>query len=239
MSATLYVGRLTHTRRAPLHRVFRHRHYMWLVDLDDLPAYPWWLRPFTRILPSDHFAGPDRPLRAHVDAWLRDQGCDPSGGRVLMLTSARVFGHVFNPLTVYWCLTPAGDTARVIAEVHNTYGERHRYLLRPSPIGRVRTDKTFYVSPFLDVAGEYRMRLPVPRERLALTVTLVQRGRAVFSASLTGRRRGAGPQDILRTVLAHPLLPQRVSLAIRLHGTVLRLRRLPVFPRRTAVRTPR
>ncbi|MFJ7305282.1 DUF1365 domain-containing protein [Streptomyces sp. NPDC099088] len=239
MSATLYVGRLTHTRRAPLHRVFRRRHYVWLVDLDDLPTYPWWLRPFTRILPSDHFGGPERPLRAHVDAWLRDQGIDPTGGRVLMLTSARVFGHVFNPLTVYWCLAPAGDTAWVIAEVHNTYGERHRYLLRPSPTGRARADKTFYVSPFLDVAGEYWMRLPVPRERLALTVTLVQQGRSVFSASLTGRQRGAAPADVLRTVLAHPLLPQRVSLAIRLHGTVLWLRRLPVFSRRPAVRTPR
>ncbi|MFD5633525.1 DUF1365 domain-containing protein [Streptomyces sp. NPDC127077] len=239
MSAALYVGRLTHTRRTPLRRVFRNRLYLWLVDLDDLPAYPWWLRPFTQILASDHRAEPGRPLRPQIDAWLRDQGIDHSGGSILMLTSARVLGHVFNPLTVYWCLTPAGDPACVIAEVHNTYGQHHRYLLRPSPTGHASTAKTFYVSPFLDVAGEYRMRLPVPRERLALTVTLVQDGRTVFSASLTGRRRGAAPADVLRTVLAHPLLPQRVSLGIRLHGTVLWLRRLPVFPRRPAVRTPR
>ncbi|WP_405443047.1 DUF1365 domain-containing protein [Streptomyces avidinii] len=237
MSAALYVGRLTHTRRTPLRRVFRRRLYLWLVDLDELPAYPWWLGPFTRILPSDHLAEPDRPLRAHVDGWLREQGIDLTGGRVLMLTSARVFGHVFNPLTVYWCFTAAGDPACVIAEVHNTYGERHRYLLRASPSGHVRTPKRFYVSPFLEVAGEYRMRLPVPRERLALTVALVQDDRTVFSASLTGRRREAGPMDVLRAVLTHPLLPQRISLAIRLHGIVLRLRRLPVFPRRPARRT--
>ncbi|MFG2943235.1 DUF1365 domain-containing protein [Streptomyces sp. NPDC048282] len=239
VSAALYVGRLTHTRRTPLRRVFRHRLYLWLVDLDDLPVYPWWLRPVTRILTSDHFGEPDRPLRAQVDAWLREQGIDLPGGRVLMLTSARVFGHVFNPLTVYWCLTPAGDPAWVIAEVHNTYGQRHRYLLRPSPTGGARTGKTFYVSPFLEVTGEYRMRLPVPRQRLALTVALFQDGRSVFSASLTGQRRGAGPANVLRTALAHPLLPQRVSLVIRLHGIVLWLRRLPVFPRRPAVRTPR
>ncbi|MEH0423997.1 DUF1365 domain-containing protein [Streptomyces sp. B21-083] len=239
MSAALYAGRLTHIRRTPLRRVFRHRLYLWLVDLDDLPAYPWWLRPVTQILASDHGGQPDRPLRPQIDAWLRDQGVDHTGGRVLMLTSARVFGHVFNPLTVYWCLTPAGDPAWVIAEVHNTYGQRHRYLLKPSPAGHARTAKTFYVSPFLDVAGEYRMRLPVPGERLALAVTLVQDSRTVFSASLTGRHRGAGPADVLRTVLAHPLLPQRITLAIRLHGIVLWLRRLPVFPRRPAVRTPR
>jgi uncharacterized protein len=238
VSAALYVGRLTHTRRAPLHRVFRHRLYLWLVDLDDLPAYPWWLGPFTRILPSDHLGDPALPLRAQVDAWLREQGVDTTGGRVLMLTGARVLGHVFNPLTVYWCLTPAGDAAWVIAEVHNTYGERHRYLVRPSGAGHGRTAKTFYVSPFLEVAGEYRMRLPVPGERLALTVALVQDDRTVFTASLTGRHRTARPMNVLRTVLTHPLLPQRVSLAIRLHGTVLWLRRLPVFPRPPAGRTP-
>ncbi|MDX3457307.1 DUF1365 domain-containing protein [Streptomyces sp. ME02-8801-2C] len=239
MSAALYTGRLTHTRRTPLRRVFHHRLYLWLVDLDDLPVHPWWLRPFTRILASDHRGEPDRPLRPQIDAWLRDQGVDHTGGRVLMLTNARVFGHVFNPLTVYWCLTPAGDPAWVIAEVHNTYGQHHRYLLKPAPDGHARTAKTFYVSPFLDVAGEYRMRLPVPGERLSLAVSLVQDGRTVFSASLTGRHRGTGPADVLRTVVAHPLLPQRITLAIRLHGIVLWLRRLPIFPRRPAVRTPR
>ncbi|WP_416958313.1 DUF1365 domain-containing protein [Streptomyces sp. Agncl-13] len=239
VSAALYAGRLTHVRLTPLRRVFRHRLYLWLVDLDDLPAHPWWLRPFTRILPSDHFGDPDRPLRANVDAWLRGRGIDLTGGRVLMLTSARVLGYVFNPLTVYWCLTPAGDAACVIAEVHNTYGERHCYLLRTSPSGHARTAKSFYVSPFLEVAGEYRMRVPVPRERLALTVALVQDDRTVFTASLTGRHRGAGPGDVLRAVLTHPLLPQRISLGIRFHAIVLWLRRLPVLPRRPAGRTPR
>ncbi|MBK3580342.1 DUF1365 domain-containing protein [Streptomyces sp. MBT65] len=237
VSAALYQGRLTHVRRTPLRRVFHHRLYLWLVDLDDLPTHPWWLRPFTRILPSDHFGEPDRPLRANVDAWLRDQGIDLTGGRVLMLTSARVLGYVFNPLTVYWCLTPAGDPACVIAEVHNTYGERHCYLLRTTPSGSVRTPKSFYVSPFLAVSGEYRMRMPVPRERLALTVALVQDDRTVFSASLTGRHHDVEPADVLRAVLTHPLLPQRISLGIRRHGIALWLRRLPVFPRRPAGRT--
>ena len=57
-------------------------------------------------------------------------GVDLRGGRVLMLANARVLGYVFNPLTVYWCHRPDGSLACVVAEVHNTYGERHCYLLR-------------------------------------------------------------------------------------------------------------
>ena len=67
-----------------------------------------------------------------------------------MLTNARVLGHVFNPLTVYWCHHPDGTLACVVAEVHNTYGERHCYLLRTDAAGRARTAKEFYVSPFFD-----------------------------------------------------------------------------------------
>ena len=62
-------------------------------------------------------------------------------------------GHVFDPLTVFWCFDSGGDLACVVAEVHNTYGERHAYLLRPDHSGTARTGKELYVSPFNDVSG--------------------------------------------------------------------------------------
>ena len=75
-----------------------------------------------------------------------------------MLASARVLGHVFDPLSVFWCYGSDGVLACVVAEVHNTYGERHAYLLRPDEAGTAVTDKGFYVSPFFDVTGSYELR---------------------------------------------------------------------------------
>ncbi|MDJ0429145.1 DUF1365 family protein, partial [Rhodococcus fascians] len=69
-------------------------------------------------------------------------------GTVTALLNARVLGYVFNPLSVYWCHDVDGSLRCVIAEVHNTYGQRHSYLIRPDGSDRAEVDKQFYVSPF-------------------------------------------------------------------------------------------
>jgi uncharacterized protein len=227
----LYDGVVTHVRTQGMHREFEHRIYLWLVDVDDLPVLPWWLRPFAGFRAADHLGRPDRSIRRNLDAWLATQGVDLHGGRVLMLANARVFGHVFNPITVYWCHRPDGEPECVVAEVHNTYGERHCYLLRPDDAGRASTDKAFYVSPFLDVSGRYLMRVPEPQETLSLTVALRQEGRTPLSATVRGMRKPANTATLLRMVSRRPLMPQRVSALIRKHGIALWLRRVPIVPR--------
>jgi uncharacterized protein len=151
--AALYDATIRHVRRQALDRAFRHRVYLWLVDLDALPQLPRWLRPFARFRADDHLGDPDRSIRQNLDGWLATRGVDLRGGPVLMLAHARVLGHVVNPLTVYWCHRPDGQLECVVAEVHNTYRERHCYLLRPDAAGRAETAEGFYVSPFLAVNG--------------------------------------------------------------------------------------
>ncbi|OZM81217.1 DUF1365 domain-containing protein [Pseudonocardia sp. MH-G8] len=230
-SAVLYDVEVRHVRRQRMSRAFSHRAYYWLVDLDALPRPPRWLRPFAGFESRDHLGDPGRSIRENLDSWLAGQGVDLRGGRVLMLANARVLGHVFNPITVYWCHDAAGVLACVVAEVHNTYGGRHCYLLHPDDAGRARAAKDFYVSPFLTVEGEYAMRLPVPGERLALAVTLQQQGAAAFTATVTGARRRATPAALARLLLRHPLVTHRTTVGIRRHGIALWLRGLPVVPR--------
>ncbi|WP_277437157.1 DUF1365 domain-containing protein [Streptomyces sp. SPB162] len=231
MTAALYECVVAHVRTAPLRHAFRHRTYLWLVDVDALPRLPRPLRPLARFEARDHFGGGAPSIRAGLDRFLAANGVERPGGRVLMLTAARVFGHVFNPLTVYWCHRSDGSTECVVAEVHNTYGERHCYLLRPDAEGRAGTAKEFYVSPFFPVDGAYRMRLPEPGARLDLTVHLERSGTRPFTATLRGERRPATTAGLLRTALRHPWPTAAVSVLIRLHGVLLYLRGLPVRPR--------
>ena len=167
MTAALYPCQITHTRFRP-RRTFRYRSYLWLVDLDGLPRLPLPLRPLARFQARDHLSGAGGSLRASVDTYLAQHGISLPGGRVLMLGHARTLGYVFNPLTVFWCHDADGGLAAVIAEVHNTYGGRHTYLLHPDSRGRAEADKEFYISPFLPVAGRYRLHLPEPAGRLRL-----------------------------------------------------------------------
>jgi DUF1365 family protein len=218
-------------RHTPLRNAFRYRSYNWLVDLDHLPRPPRPLRALAEFRSADHLGRPERTLRANVDAYLATHDIDLRGGRVLMLANARVLGHVFNPLSVFWCHDADGTVRCVIAEVHNTYGERHCYLLTPDEHGRTSFAKEFYVSPFYPVDGHYVMRLPEPTERLALSVELHRGEARPFVATVRGRRRTVDSRQLLRTALRVPLATLTVAAQIRFQGIKLWARRLPVVPR--------
>lgn len=230
MVPALYPARVSHLRRRP-RRGFRHRIYLWLVDLDELPRLPRWLGAFGRFQARDHLGDPALSIRANLEGWLAERGVVLDGGRVLMLANARLLGYVFNPLSVYWCHRRDGGLECVVAEVHNTYGQRHRYLLRTDALGRAEAAKQFYVSPFLGMDGHYRMVLPRPGELLDISVTLRQHGRTALAARVRGHRRPLTPRTLLWLLLTRPLTTQRTWLLIHRHGIALWLRRLPIAPR--------
>ena len=99
-------GVVAHRRRGPLRHEFRHRAYQWLVDLDELPHPPWYLRQVAGFDARDHIGGnrPDasRDIKRNVERFLALRDVDlGASGRIVMLANARVFGHVFDPLTVF------------------------------------------------------------------------------------------------------------------------------------------
>jgi DUF1365 family protein len=236
VAPAIYECRIYHARTAPISHAFTYRSYLWLVDLDDLPVLPPGLRPLARFRAADHMGDPGASIRSNVDTYVAGHGIDLAGGRVLMLTNARVLGYVFNPLTLYWCRYADGSPACVIAEVHNTYGGRHRYLLHPDVDDRATTAKEFYVSPFFPVDGAYRMYLPEPTDRLAVSITLHRPPRPgadgrPFVATVRGQRQPATTRTLLRSALRHPWVTAAVTTRIRRHGIHLYLRGLPVQPR--------
>jgi uncharacterized protein len=232
----LVVGHVSHSRLGQVRHSFRHSAYLWLVDLDAIPEPPAVLRPFARFSSADHLGDPALPIKANVERYLALRGIElGDGGRVLMLANARIFGHVFDPLTVFWCYDGRGRLACVVAEVHNTYGERHAYLLHPDADGHAEQDKELHVSPFFDVSGGYQLRFAMGPDLVATTVVLRQAGSLVFSATFRGRPRSATPTAVLTQLLRRPLMTQRVSALIRVHGIWLWLRGLPLRPRPTHV----
>ncbi len=221
----VFATTVRHTRRRPFKRSFSHRTHTWLVDLDDLPDHG----VLGRFEARDHLGDPSSTIRANVEAFLGGEGLDLRGGQILMAANARALGYCFNPISVFWCTDAAGDLAAVVVEVHNTYGDRHAYLVHPDEQGRARTDKAMYVSPFHGTDGHYEVAVPVPDERLHVSVTLHSDDGATFSASLDGERAGS-PTD-RRAVLRAAPAALRGSALILAHGVWLWLRRLPVRPR--------
>lgn len=230
VTPALVVGHVSHVRKEKMNRKFRQKTYQWLVDLDNLPEYPWFLRPFTTFNSRDHLGDPKKSIRENVENFLRLNYIDPDRcGKILMLANARVLGHAFDPLTVFWCLDENDHVTCVLAEVRNTYGQRHLYLLFPDLSGRAQTPKMFHVSPFLDVSGHYEMRFALTAEVVSTTVTLFRQEVVSFSANFRGTPIAASKLAITVQLFSKPFMTQRITLLIRIHGIWLWLRRLPSF----------
>ena len=202
--SALYDAVLEHERYAPAHNAFRYRIYQLLLDLDELDelagAIPFLSvdrRNLVEVRAADHLGDPRLSIRDNLRSWLDSRGVSVPDGRIELLTHARTFGYVFNPVSFYFVRNPDDTLASVVAEVHNTFGERWPYLLgAPGELdgdGRMRfsTEKRFHVSPFMDLAGTYRFLLGEPGERLMLRIDEEREGERLFRAVLTGRAPAA------------------------------------------------
>ncbi len=216
----LYEVSVRHIRRAPVANSFRYGSYMWLFDLDLPPRLPW---------PLGHVAGYRAEDHLDVRAELARAGLDVA--RILVLSNVRVLGYVFNPITVYWCYDGQGSLIAHVAEVHNTYGDRHAYVLPADGSPEAVVSKEMYVSPFYPVDGSYRIRISEPAGTVSVSVVLERPGDHPFRAGLTGRRRPATAGCLMRALIRYPAAPLRGRALIQLQGLRLWRRGLEVQPR--------
>jgi DUF1365 family protein len=223
IGSSLCVGTVMHQRLdAPPHR-FAYPLYMLLLDLDELPGLDRRLRLFghNRRRPlafrdRDHLGAGTRALRAKVEGFLRDEGIEPPGGRILLLTLPRVFGYVFNPVSFFYCYDAAGRLAARLAEVNNTFGDAHAYA---GTARAWRDKKAMHVSPFFSMAGSYDWDLPEPDGlRVEARVDLTREGRLLLRARLTLRPEPLTDRALAKALLRYPFMTLKVLAAIHLEA---------------------
>ena len=235
--ADFYIGYVTHRRlRGPAHRL-RYRLAYVLVDLDQMTA-PQNDRPSQRsaflglgrgglmsVLAKDHGDGRSADLAAWARRFLKQRGIEQDCARIELLTLPRMFGYVFNPISVYFFYNEYGALHHILYEVNNTFGGR-KFYLAPANEGRGRQRyhcaKTFYVSPFFDVDGQYRFCLRPPRETVQLAIDYADSGGApALEARLVGKRQPATSWQCLKILFSFPFMTAGVIAAI--HWEALKL----------------
>ncbi|MFP4148656.1 MAG: DUF1365 domain-containing protein, partial [Nitriliruptoraceae bacterium] len=197
----LVIGWTRHRRHREVERAFRYRTFHALLDVDDLHRLERQVRGFgyrrpalARFRDRDHLGAGDTPVKAKLARWLATQGVALPAGRVLVLANLRVAGHVFDPVSWWFCHDPDGRLALVVAEVRNTFGESYWYLLdelEPRGAGtvRARSSKRFHVSPFLPIEGlEYVFTFVLRCDRVTAHIEVREDGQRIFDATQTGRR---------------------------------------------------
>jgi len=239
--SALYEGLVTHQRLRPRRHRFQYRVFAMLLELDELPTLGLKLFQYNRaglfsFQDKDH--GDGRDLQAWLDGLLAQKGIVAKGSR-RVLCYPRIMGYVFNPLSVWFCDDAQGRLAAIIYEVHNTYEERHAYVL---PVGADTAlvqhgcTKDFYVSPFLSRDCSYAFRIRPPGEDVAIVVHEEEAGAPILDAGFAGRRRALSDGALARMLLVYPLMTLKVVAAIHFEAVRLMLkgmRRYPHAPKAT------
>ena len=231
----LYLGSVRHRREDGPKHSFRYRVWYALLDLDEIPRIAERVPFFshnrfnlTGFDDRDHMGAEARPVREKLERWLEGQGVTPPGGRILVLTHLRVLGHVFNPISFFYCHDPEGRLRHVVAEVNNTFGETYCYLLHADGRAvRATAEKSFHVSPFQPVDGEYRFQIAPPGQRISIHIDVLRDGKKVFDSTLTETSRPFTSSALVRTALRHPHVGLWTLALIHYQALRLWLKRAP------------
>jgi len=221
-------GTVRHTRLRPVRHAFAYPTLFLLLPMRALHAMQARDKPFAhnrRALfafhDSDHGDGGDNAL-AWLDAMLAREGIHDADGEAWLHCFPRVMGHTFKPVSFWYCHRQDGSLRAIVAEVNNTFGGRHAYLLDTAAWGReLRARKAFNVSPFCTVEGGYRFRFMWSGERIVARIDHDDGEGPLLQTSVSGTLRPATPAAVRGALLRFPFLT--LGIVARIHWQALRL----------------
>ena len=247
----LYECRVGHARLDAVRNRFEYGMYLLALDLDELDGLNDSLRHFARnqwalfsFRDEDHGAfldydaSPDdaspsaaaeRPnLRQRITAFVQERG-DFTPARVVLVTSVRVLGYVFNPVCFYYCYDEADELRFVVAEVNNTFGVQAAYLLKCPPASvAVRpgsfpyvVPKILHVSPFLEADHDFAFDFDPPGDKMRMLIDSLKNDEPVLRAVLNGKRLEFTDANLLRLFFRYPLVT--VMVIVRIHWQALKI----------------
>ena len=246
--ALIGFGQVRHVRRRPAVHAFHYGAYFLMLPMRsiqkqsatkehrhfDLPINRAGVLSFHDM---DHGDG-RLPEQGGALAWLTElldkEGIQDATGEVWLQTFPRVLGYTFKPVSFWYCHRADDSLAAIVAEVHNTFGERHSYLLDAPRWGHTEVaSKVFHVSPFCEIKGQYQFRFMRTQlngqERLVARVDHFDEEGPLIETSMSGALIPATAKELKRALLQFPFFTFAVVARIHWHALLLWLKRVPFF----------
>lgn len=229
MNSCLYDVDLLHCRLEPkLHR-FRNHIFMFYLDLDEIDSLAKSLKFFSRncfnlyqFRDADHLNFSKLNVKENLREFLKQKGVTSNIKKVMLLTNLRTLGHLFNPVSFYFCFGDNGEAVCLVPEVGNTFGELKPFFLGPETLrnGKFQTRmiKYYYISPFMDLDAELDFEVSVPVEDLNIRVNDFKDDKKFFLSTMTGRRHELIDKNLLGFTFRYPFVTLQVISLIHWHA---------------------
>ena len=196
MNSCIYNGVVTHTRFKPVKHFLKYKTFSFYIDLDEIkkldndnPIFSYNRFNIFSFYDKDHGDRDGKALKVWVLDNLKKFNINENINKIKLLCYPRIFGHVFNPLSVFYCYEDNLLKA-VFYEVKNTFNEQHTYIfkVKDNKIEQ-KCKKKFYVSPFMDMDTYYNFKLLSPNEKLSVSIKQTDKEDVVLTAVQTGIRK--------------------------------------------------
>ena len=230
MKTCIYKGFVTHRRFKPLRHYFSYKTFSILFDLTELEEIHKKISIFSfnkfnifSFYNEDHGSRDGSDLTEWVKKNLKKYNLNCNISKIKLLCFPRVFGYVFNPLSIFYCYD--GLLLKVILyEVKNTFNEQHTYVFPVSDSSKIITqqcNKKFYVSPFIGMDTFYNFRLSEPEKSLKILIKQTDSAEKILVACQVGTRQIMSFKQLLINLFTHPMMTFKIMISI--HYEALRL----------------
>ena len=224
MTSSIYNGAVIHKRFKPKKHFFKYNVFSLLIDLSELEDLDKRIKFFSfnkfnlvSFHEKDHGHRDGSSLVEWIKKNLDENDINSKDIRIKLLCYPRIFGYVFNPLSVFFIYDSSEKLISILYEVKNTFGEQHTYIFKvkdDSNLFQHNCSKKFHVSPFIEMNCNYFFRILKPGEKISVIIDQYQTNEKILYASQDGKRVDFTSKELLKSYLKHPLMTFKIISAI-------------------------
>ena len=229
MNSCIYNGVVTHTRFKPVKHFLKYNTFSFLIDLDEIKdldkknfIFSYNKFNIFSFYNKDHGERDGKSLKDWVYDKLRRFKINSNINKIKLLCYPRIFGYVFNPLSIFYCYENNSLKA-IFYEVKNTFNEQHTYVFETNNSDRIEQSckKKFYVSPFMDMNTYYDFKLIDPGEQLFVSIKQTDKEGIILTAVQTGNKKKFNLKQLLTNLFKYPLMTIKIISAIHFEAFLL------------------
>ena len=229
MNSCIYNGIVTHTRFKPIRHNLRYKTFSLLLDLDEVEKLDKKLSIFSHnkfnlfsFYDKDHGDRDGSSLKTWVLSNLKKFNIHQNINTIKILCYPRIFGYVFNPLSIFYCYDNTNLKA-IFYEVKNTFNEQHTYIFKVNNNEKIdqKCKKKFYVSPFMDMETYYNFKLLEPDEKLSVYIKQTDTEGTVLTATQTGDKKELSSKQLILNFIQYPLMTIKIISSIHYEALLL------------------